>query len=60
MVGPESREEHPVSRLKVGAAAAELPADIATALREIEQRGNWNADRMEIADRQTVRPSDRQ
>lgn len=60
VVGPESREEHPVSRLKVGAAAAELPADIAAALREIEQRGNWNTDRMEIADRQTVRPSNRQ
>jgi FAD/FMN-containing dehydrogenase len=39
-----------ISRLKVGADAAVLPGDIATALREIEQTGGYARDRLELAD----------
>lgn len=40
----------PISRLKVGAGAAELPDDIAQALREMEKTGGWGRDRLEVAD----------
>jgi FAD/FMN-containing dehydrogenase len=41
--------EPPVSRLKVGAQAIALPADIARGLREIEQTGGYARSRMELA-----------
>jgi FAD/FMN-containing dehydrogenase len=40
----------PISHLKAGSGAVELPADIAAALREIEQSGGYGRWRMEIAD----------
>jgi hypothetical protein len=40
----------PVSRLKVGAGAVALPADIAAELRRIEQRGGYARSRLELAD----------
>jgi FAD/FMN-containing dehydrogenase len=43
--------EPPVSRLKVGAGAVPLPADIAGELRLIEQRGGYARSRLELADR---------
>lgn len=39
----------PISRLKVGAGAAELPADIARALRDIERTGGYARPRLELA-----------
>jgi len=42
--------EPPISRLKAGATAIPLPADIARALREIEQSGGYARPRLEIAD----------
>jgi FAD/FMN-containing dehydrogenase len=42
--------EPPVSRLKVGAGAVALPADIAGELRRIEQRGGYARSRLELAD----------
>jgi len=42
--------EPPISRLKAGATAIPLPADIAQALREIEQSGGYARSRLEIAD----------
>lgn len=39
----------PVARLKVGAGAAAIDADIASALREIERTGGYAKDRMELA-----------
>ncbi len=41
--------EAPVDRLKVGAAATEIPADIALALREIERTGGYARPRLELA-----------
>ncbi|HXE57795.1 MAG TPA: FAD-linked oxidase C-terminal domain-containing protein, partial [Gemmatimonadales bacterium] len=41
----------PLARLKAGAGAAPLPDDIAAALREIERRGGYARDRLELADR---------
>jgi hypothetical protein len=38
-------------RLKVGADAAPIPADIERALREIEVSGGYAKDRLELADR---------
>ena len=53
----ESRESPaPISSLKVGPAAVELPADIADALRQIEQSGSWETDRLALADRPSARP----
>jgi hypothetical protein len=49
----EGRAASPISRLKVGESAAELPADIALALREIERSGAWSTDRLTLADRPT-------
>jgi FAD/FMN-containing dehydrogenase len=40
--------EPPISRLKVGTAAAELPADVAAALRQIEQQGGYARPRLEL------------
>lgn len=48
--------EPPLSRLKVGAAAAPLPADIALALRDIERRGGYARRRLELADREWADP----
>ena len=45
----DSSREPPISRLKVGAGAAELPADIAAALRGIEQQGGYARPRLELA-----------
>jgi FAD/FMN-containing dehydrogenase len=42
---------HPVSRLKAGDGAVELPADIARALLDIERSGSWETERLVIADR---------
>ena len=42
--------EPPVTRLKVGANAAPLPADIARALREIERSGGYARPRLELAE----------
>ena len=39
----------PVERLKAGAAAAEIPADIARALRDIERTGGYARPRLELA-----------
>jgi len=39
----------PVDRLKVGAAAAPIPADVANALREIERTGGYARPRLELA-----------
>jgi FAD-dependent oxidoreductase family protein len=41
--------EPPISRLKVGEHAIPLPADIARALRRIEQRGGYAQSRLELA-----------
>ena len=41
--------EPPIGRLKVGASAAEVPSDIARALREIERKGGYGRCRMELA-----------
>jgi FAD/FMN-containing dehydrogenase len=40
----------PLSRLKVGAAAAALPRDVERALREIEQTGGYATPRLRLAD----------
>lgn len=40
----------PVSRLKVGAEAVALPADIEAGLREIERSGGYARNRLELAD----------
>lgn len=40
----------PISHLKAGSGAVELPQDIAAALREIEQQGGYGRWRMEIAE----------
>jgi D-lactate dehydrogenase len=42
--------EAPLSRLKVGAKAARLPADIQRGLREIEQTGGYGTPRLRLAD----------
>jgi FAD/FMN-containing dehydrogenase len=42
----------PIRDLKVGAGAAELPEDIAKALREIEVGGGYATDRLKLADGQ--------
>ena len=42
--------EPPIGRLKAGRSAAELPGDIASALREIERTGGYGRSRLEIAD----------
>ncbi|MGH7631387.1 MAG: FAD-binding oxidoreductase, partial [Gemmatimonadales bacterium] len=42
--------EPPLSRLKVGAAAAPLPADVERALREIERTGGYGIPRLRLAD----------
>jgi FAD/FMN-containing dehydrogenase len=39
----------PISQLKVGASAAQLPDDIAATLREIERTGAWDTDRLIVA-----------
>lgn len=41
---------HPISQLKVGSEAVELPRDIAAGLREIELLGDYGRWRMELAD----------
>lgn len=41
--------EPPIAHLKVGAGAAELPADIAAALRRIEQQGGYAESRLALA-----------
>ena len=46
--GPHAGEP-PISRLKVGAAAAPLPADIHRALREIELTSGYGRSRLELA-----------
>ena len=46
--GPHAGEP-PISRLKVGAGAASLPADIHRALREIELSGGYGQCRLELA-----------
>jgi FAD/FMN-containing dehydrogenase len=43
-------DDPPVSRLKVGADAAVLPADIEMQLREIERGGGYARNRLELAD----------
>ena len=48
--------EPPISRLKVGAGAVELPDDIARALRRIEQRAGYAQSRLELADAPTSHP----
>lgn len=48
--------EPPISRLKVGAGAVEIPDDIARALRRIEQRGGYAQSRLELADAPTSHP----
>ena len=40
----------PMTDLKVGSDAAAIPADIAEALREIEQSGRWDVDRLTLAE----------
>jgi hypothetical protein len=40
----------PISMLKVGSGAVELPQDIARALRQIEQAGEYGRWRMELAE----------
>ena len=44
-------EVNPISRLKAGDGAVELPADITRALRDIEQSGSWETERLVLADR---------
>jgi hypothetical protein len=46
--------EPAISRLKVGAGAAAIPADIQKALREIELRGGYARSRLELADQSSV------
>lgn len=46
--------EPPISRLKAGDGAVSLPADIARALRDIEQSGGYARSRLEIADQRPV------
>ncbi|MDF3053526.1 MAG: linked oxidase domain protein [Geminicoccaceae bacterium] len=41
--------EPPISRLKVGAGAVKIPADVQLRLRHIEQTGGYARDRMELA-----------
>jgi hypothetical protein len=41
--------EPAITRLKVGRQAAEIPEDIATALREIERMGGYGRCRLELA-----------
>ena len=41
--------EPAISRLKAGAKAIPLPADIATALREVERTGGYAKHRLELA-----------
>ncbi len=43
------KELSPVSSLKTGSTAPEIPPDIAAALREIERQGDYKRDRLEIA-----------
>ncbi len=40
----------PIARLKAGAGAAPLPADVAVALREIERTGRYDTPRLALAD----------
>ena len=47
----EPAEPPCVSRLKAGDGAVALPADIARALRDIEQSGSWETERLVLADR---------
>jgi FAD linked oxidases, C-terminal domain len=42
--------EAPISRLKAGSGAADLPADIAAALRDIERTGGYARCRLELAE----------
>ena len=48
--------EPPISRLKVGAGAAQIPGDIQRALREIELRGGYARNRLELAGEEEVDP----
>jgi D-lactate dehydrogenase len=41
--------EAPISRLKVGSSAVQLPADIERGLREIERSGGYGRSRLELA-----------
>ncbi|HEV7785548.1 MAG TPA: FAD-linked oxidase C-terminal domain-containing protein, partial [Thermoanaerobaculia bacterium] len=41
--------EAPISRLKVGSSAAQLPADVERGLREIERSGGYGRSRLELA-----------
>ncbi|HEX5387155.1 MAG TPA: FAD-binding oxidoreductase [Gemmatimonadales bacterium] len=47
--------EPPIGRLKAGSSAAALPADIAGALREIEQHAGYATPRLPLADRRRRR-----
>ncbi len=47
--GPHAGEP-PVGRLKVGSSAVPIPADLQRALREIELRGGYGRNRLELAD----------
>lgn len=48
--------EPPIRRLKVGSAAAALPADLDRGLREIERTGGYGRSRLELADADTLDP----
>jgi FAD/FMN-containing dehydrogenase len=47
--------EPPISRLKVGAGAVSIPADVQQALREIELTGGYGRNRLELADEERPR-----
>ncbi len=47
--------EPPISRLKVGAGAAKIPADVQQGLRQIEQTGGYGRSRLELADEPEAR-----
>lgn len=51
ILGHLGREPHPVSRLKAGEGAVELPADIVRALEDLERSGSWETERLVLADR---------
>jgi FAD/FMN-containing dehydrogenase len=42
-------DDPPISHLKVGAGAAPIPADVESALRQIEQTGGYGRNRLELA-----------
>lgn len=47
---PPSHPADPLRRLKTGASAVPIPADIEAALRDIERKGDYTRDRLAIAD----------